>query len=255
MKMKSIKGKVAASVIVTGLLAGMGTAFASTDAGVQFKAWYGTVFNTTSSQVSQNVLNTYQAKLGDYNKEFNALKTSSVKNIQDSTTTKSNDTMKAILTAKNSYLYQVSNAEKSTTVETDFAVFARGINAQVDTTKGVAAAFGKNDLKTTLDAQGAASVVDINKDVARYKASSTADLSLKIKDAQDRINALVKQHSEAADKDIRAHIEAKITELRNELTKYAADLVAAKNAEVAAAAAIAQADAFQALDDIAASIK
>ncbi|UQZ33153.1 hypothetical protein C2I18_06040 [Paenibacillus sp. PK3_47] len=253
--MKSVKSKVAVGVIVTGLMAGMGTAFASTDAGVQFKAWYSTVFNTASSKVTKDITSTYQAKLGSYNAEYEALKSSSVQSIKDSTEAKRIDTMKTINAAKNNYIYQVENAEKSTTVETDFAVFARGINEQVDAVKEGAKAYGETDLKNKLNAQGSASVTEINKQVASQQKSSTEDLTKKIKEAQDNINALVKQHSEAADKDIRSHIEAKIAELRAELTKYAADLTAAKQAEVAAAGDKAQAEALAALDAIAASIK
>lgn len=253
--MKSVKSKVAVGVIVTGLMAGMGTAFASTDAGVQFKAWYSTVFNSTTKQVSQDVLGTYQAKLGAYNSEYKTLKSSSMQNIKDSAEAKRIETMKTINNAKNQYIYQVDNAEKSTTVETDFAVFARGINEQVDAVKEGAKAYGETDLKTNLNNQGTESVKEIKKQVASQQKSSTEDLTQKIKEAQGRINDLVKQHSEAADKDIRSHIEAKIAELRAELKQYASDLVIAKKAEVAAAGDQAQADALAALDAIAASIK
>lgn len=253
--MKSIKTKVAVGVITTGLLAGMGTAFAGTDAGTQFKTWYGKVFVTSSAKVSQDVQNTYQAKLGAYNTEFNALKASSAKGIVDSTTAKSTEAMKAINAAKNDYVAQVNNAKTSIDVQRDFEVFTQTFNSQVvDKTKNAAKAYGEKDLKNTLDKQGTDSVTKINSDVAGYKASSTADLTKQIKDAQDAINKLVAQYSQEADSNIRTHIEAKIVELRNDLTQYAAALVVAKQADVTAAATKAQTEALDALDAIAASI-
>lgn len=250
MVMKSLKGKIAAGVIVTGLVAGMGSVFASTDAGAQFGSWYSSVFNKSTTKITTDVAITYGSKIGQYSNEYAQLKAASEKKIEDAQLAKKNSTMATINTQKNTYTDQVNNAAAKLNVEGDFAKFTEDTKTAINALKASAKTIGESGLKTSLDKQGKVSVEAIEKDVAAFKASSTKYLNEVITNAKATVNGKVDTNAAASKAAITAHIEAKIVELRNELTAYAATLVAEKQAAIELAGNNATTDALAALDGI-----
>lgn len=259
MAMKTLKGKIAAGVIATGLIAGMGTVFAATDAGTQLTNWYtNAVWNKAKVEVSAAAAVDLALDLDAYNKgQYATLKKSSVDSVVANEEARSKAAMLEINARKNYYNGQVNGASTfltTTKIGQDFAGLTNDLKTVVDLAKSGAKLTGEFDLKNSINKQGEASEKKVKANVANYKTSSTGDLNATITTAKNAIQAKVAETQASTTTELEKYVDDKVIELNNELTSIATGLVNSNNAKVSSAGDVATADALKALDDIAASI-
>src|SRR5699024_7110080 len=70
----SLKGKVAAGVLVVGVVSGSGLAFANTDAGENLRAWYDDMFGQSVQTIEDDTSAYIDDQMPDLYDEYEALK-------------------------------------------------------------------------------------------------------------------------------------------------------------------------------------
>lgn len=258
MFLKSVKGKIAAGVIVVSVVAGTSTVFAGVDARTQFTNWYHGLLSAKSGEITSKALSNYNAELGDYNKrDYPNLKNDSIRDIQKEGLTKTVSVSSAINNQKDDYKSAIDKAlsDINKGIGSDFDKIVSDTNGQVDALNSQAISDKKADLETALNSTGDSSVTGLNKAVSGVSTLAKADLQIKIKTAQAQVNTLIFLKSKEADKKVADHIQAQIDALTKQLSDYAAQLVQANKTKIDTAGDQAQSDALAALDQLVLDIK
>lgn len=228
--LKTIKSKVIAGTVGVVLLSSAGAAFASSNAGTNFKAWYNGQFNTASQSVSEQSYAYVNGKAGALVTEYNGLKsdaTTSINGTRDSSTTRANN---AITSEKQAHIDAV-NSEKTAIsgyMATQFDVlstFANGliVQAGVDAT-----AYANANLGAHTSTEGGNAVGKVSTDLTAASDAAVLELKNAISTAQGELNTQLRSETNATVTEIKGLVDAKIVELRGTITQIKNDLVKAQ---------------------------
>lgn len=255
--MKSVKSKIAVGVIATGLVAGMGTAFAAVSpAGSQLNTWYNNAYTTTINALNGD-LGTYGEKRAkDLTTEYTKGKGEAVKAVQTTGTNETTRVNASVSTAAQEHVDAINAAE--TTISNNMAGQFDGVVKSNNDKIDQAAVQGKKavegEIKKAVETQGTTSVNSLTTEANKTKDAAVTQLKAEIAATQDALNKALAAEKTQANKDIVEHLEAKIVELRGQLTTYTVGQINTQNTKITDKGAELEKAAKAALDELVAGI-
>lgn len=217
---KTIKGKVIAGTVAVTLFAGAGVAFGASDAGTNLKAWYDGQFKQASADVGVQVATYAGSKVDGLTKEYNGLKTEATNSInkqgefvtgvaQDNIDEKSREHIDAIKDQKKHIEGYLA---------TQFDSLSTFTNGLIEQAGKDALDYANRDLTAHTGAAGKVAIDKMNTDVKATTAQAVKDLKETIDWAKTDLQAQLDKESDLTVEEIKGLIDAKIIELRKEVT-------------------------------------
>ncbi|WP_163099438.1 hypothetical protein [Peribacillus alkalitolerans] len=222
----TVKGKVITGFVAVGLLSGVGTAFANTDAGAQLGSWYQAKFNLAKGE-SATAFAIYGASVGNKAiSDAKELKNTTVNTIKTAGENESTRASAAINNAKQSHIDAINNKEASITTNMpgEFDRFVNGVNKQTDGLVSTATFLAKKDFTKEVNKQGADSVASVNTNVGKTKTDAVAALQQEIEATKAELSRLIEAEKAAATQEMKTNLDEKIKQAMAEITQLLADL-------------------------------
>ncbi|NOV01852.1 hypothetical protein [Paenibacillus planticolens] len=227
--MKALKSKLAIGVVATGLVAGMGTAFAATDAGGQLQSWYNNATKVTKALVAGDVASFVASNNEKLVSDYKAINNGAVNDVKTAASTESTQTQAAINGQAAAYSSAIDTKKGSIAANMP-GEYDKVVNDTNNFNNGVIDGLGfagKLDITHDVNEQGKKSLKALESDVATAQNQAAAALMTKIEDTKTQLNSLLNQERTAASQEIKDNLTAKIAAKLAELQKLADDLEAA----------------------------
>ncbi|OPH48064.1 hypothetical protein BC351_38965 [Paenibacillus ferrarius] len=232
--MKALKSKLAIGVIATGLVAGMGTAFAATDAGGQLQGWYNTATAATKALVAGDVAGFVAANKDKLVSDYKAINNTAVNNVKTAGTTETGRVQGAINGQVSAYSTAIDG--KNTSIKNGMAgeydKVVSDANSLNNKAVDVAGLIGAADIYSDVTAQGKSSLNSLNAAVATTQAQAATTLTAKIEATKAELNALLAAERTAASQEIKDNIAAKVAEKLADLQALANALEASNKKSI-----------------------
>lgn len=236
--LKTIKGKVIAGTVSVVLLSSAGVAFANQDAGDNLKAWFNGQFNASSESVSNQSYDYVNGKVGSLVTEYNGLKTTATNSINTKagdTKTSTNSSVKGVSDA---YIADL-NAEKAhidSYLVGEFDALSNFAQTLIDQAGRQAVGYATTNLGQNATAAGNAATTQMTGDINNATAATKAELVAAIAAAKSALQADLNAETALTVADIKARVDAKIVELRTQITGINNGFIATQEANITAAA-------------------
>ncbi|GFZ81482.1 hypothetical protein GCM10008018_29020 [Paenibacillus marchantiophytorum] len=232
--MKALKSKLAIGVIATGLVAGMGTAFAATDAGGQLQSWYNTATSATKALVAGDVAGFVAANKDKLVSDYKAINNGAVNDVKTAGTTETGRVQGSINGQVTAYSTAID--AKNTAIKNGMAGeydnVVSGANFVNNVAVEIAGKVGEADIKHDVNAQGASSLSSLNSAVATTQNQAATTLTAKIEATKAELNALLAAERTAASQEIKDNIAKKVADKLAELQTLADALEAANKKSI-----------------------
>lgn len=229
--LKTVKGKVIAGTVAFGLLSGIGVAFGATDAGTNLKNWYNAQFGNASTQISMEVADYGLGKIDGLVTEYDGLKTNAFDRINSTGKVGTDATNKGVDRMAGEHIDAIK--EQKMEIEKHLSGqfqslrdFAAGL---INETGQAALDYANEDLKNHANAVGSDTKDKMTKDINANTARAVNDLEETIKYAKEELQAQLDSNTNLTIEEIKGLIDAKIVELRGEITKLNNNLIAEQN--------------------------
>ncbi|MDR6554223.1 hypothetical protein [Paenibacillus qinlingensis] len=255
--MKALKSKLAIGFVATGLVAGMGTAFAATDAGAQLQSWYTTASTAAKLAIAGDFgtyyLNKTKALDDNVDSGLNAARV----NIKTTGEAELAGVNNAIGTQNSAYLNQITN--KKTSISNSIgAEYDDVVNTTNAVTNGSLLAIGIADtieITNGIKNHEAVYTNRLNDGVKITSDAAVAELSANIIKTKADLEALLATEKTNATAEVKANLDTKISALQTKLAELTTQLQTAAQGKIVARADVLEADALKKLDDIVKNIK
>ena len=226
--LKTVKGKVIAGTVSVVLLSSAGAAFASSNAGTSFKAWYDGQFNAATTSVSTQSLGYVNGKVDGLVTEYNGMKTTATTSINGTRDSSTNRVNNAITDEKQGHINAINRQKSQISgyMATQFdglSNFANGLIVQAGLD---ATAYAQVNLGTHATTEGGKAVAKVTTDVSAASAAAVTELETAISTAQGELNTQLASETTATVEEIKGMVDAKIIELRGTITQINNNLIA-----------------------------
>ena len=224
---KTVKGKVITGATAFALISG-GAVMASSDAGMNLKAWYDGKFGESSTKVATDSANYAKGKVPSLNREYNGLKSEGTDFINTAGTQKTAEGAGNINQAKAEHITAIQDKEAEIQGYMDSQFDALYASAQkiINDTANQGYKWAQNDLSRKYGADGAAATAKVESDLTKVKDAAVTDLETAIQNAKGNLLTSLNSNTTATTAEIKAAIDAKINVLRGEITDLRDNLVA-----------------------------
>ncbi|KRE49179.1 hypothetical protein [Paenibacillus sp. Soil724D2] len=250
--MKALKSKLAIGVIATGLVAGMGTAFAATDAGGQLQSWYSSATKATKALVAGDVYGYVESNKAKLVSDYNTINNTAVNDVKTAGTTETARVQGSI----NGQVTTYSNAidSKNASIKGNMpGEYNNVVNEANNFNNGVVWGLGeagKFDIKKDVNAQGTSSVKSLETAVGTTQTQAATTLTKKIEDTKAELNTLLAAERTAASQEIKDNLAAKIAAKLAELQTLADTLETANKKAITDKGASLETTGLAALESI-----
>lgn len=225
--LKSVKSKVIAGTVAFGLLSGVGVAFGSTDAGAQLKGWYDKQFSKSSDLVASEVASYGIGKVEGLTNEYNAIKDGTKKDLAKVGEQQTDTTNKLIDkdAARHIELIKGQKAHIESYLDSQFQALKDYSKGLINETGAEALAYATNDLKDHAGKTADAVKEKMNEDVKRSTDEAIRDLEETIAWAKSELQSELNKKTDSTIEEIKGMIDAKIADLRTQITNLNKALV------------------------------
>jgi hypothetical protein len=238
--LKTIKSKVIAGTVSVVLLSSAGAAFASQDAGDNLKAWFNGQFNASSKQVSDQSYAYVNGKVGSLVNEYNGLKTTATNSINTKAGVTKTSTNTNVKNASDAYISDL-NTEKAdidSYLVGEFDALSNFAQTLIDNAGTQAVGYANTNLGKHASDKGAAATTQMTNDINSATTTTKAQLVAAIAAAKGSLQADLNTETALTVTDIKARVDAKISELRTQITGINNGFIATQEANIVAAALI-----------------
>lgn len=234
---KTLRNKIIAGAVVFSMVGGLGTVFATSDAGAQLESWYNnTRFPQAVAKVTNDVTAYAKTLVGGLFSWLGETKNGAVAAVTKAGTdeeARANGAINGALKEhKDSITAKQSEIENAMPKLFDDNVAKA--NLQVDDYAGKGVSIANGQIKPAVDKQGKDSLGGVTTNVGATKEAAVADLTSAIKAAKDSISGKVDTEVATATGEINKHIDDKIAETKPLVESAADTLVGAKKTSIEA---------------------
>jgi hypothetical protein len=248
--LKSKKAKVAAGVVVVGMVASMGTAFAATDAGAQLSNWY----NAASTNVKNAITTAFNGEKAEqttaHAANVNGIIGQARNDIRDAGIAERNSVKNDINSAANEHASDISDSQAAIlgSISGEYDGFVSGINAGVNSEVDGIGAQNETAIKNAVRNHTGVYVNRVNEGAAEAQSAAISQLTTAINDAKTALNNALASEQTTATNELIANLEAQLEALIAELEALTASQVAGAKTAIEAAGDAALASSLSALD-------
>lgn len=217
--MKRIKSKVAVGVVVAGMVASMGTAFAATDAGAQLKGWYSSASIVVKAAVAGDLANYSAGKALTHAATVGSIKSGAQQDIRDAGNAKTNSVKQAINAQATEYANQISGAQASieSSMPGEYDSFVSDTNTVTNAGVDVIGAADKKILADAVKNHKNTYLNRLETGATDTKTAAAQALNTQIANTKAKLNDLLAAEKSAATDEVKANLDSKIAALEAEL--------------------------------------
>jgi len=251
-----LKGKIAAGIVVAGVVSGSSFAFANTDAGENLKAWYDGMFGQSVETMEGDTSEYIEDQLPGLNEEYEALKEQSGVDIDLTRELETGESAEEILAAKMNHIEALEDKQQEILGNIGaqyYDVFLDGY-FQIQTLQQEGLDYAANDLTAFTGDAGDAAVAQMTDDLNTARDTAVDELEEAIQNAQEELAAEIDSQEEITTRNLRNQVDFHIEDLRGEVETLLEGLVEEQKNIIIAAAQDLEDDAIQALEDAAGGI-
>lgn len=238
--LKTIKSKVIAGTVSVVLLSSAGAAFASQDAGDNLKAWFKSQFDVSSQSVANQSYTYVNGKVGSLVTEYKGLKTTATNSINTKAGDTKTSTNTNVKTASNAYISDL-NAEKAhidSYLVGEFDALSNFAQTLIDNAGTQAVGYATTNLGKHASDKGTAATTQMTADINTATTATKAELVAAIAAAKSALQEDLDAETALTVTDIKARVDAKISELRTQITGINNGFIATQEANIVAAALV-----------------
>lgn len=252
--MKSLKSKLAIGVVATGLVAGMGTAFAATgvDAGVQLQSWYSAASNLAKATVTGQLNTYYATKTGELNTTVTTGINAARTNIAATGRAELAGVNSEINDQKGAYLGQISNAKGAinTSIGAEYDAFVSSTNDKTNRDLAAVGVQAEKDITNAVRNHEGVYTTRLNEGVAATSTAAKNALTTAIVDAKSELNGKIAAESGQAATEVTTNLNTTIGALQTQLANSTSSKQTAAQERLAALADTLEGNAIDELDAI-----
>jgi hypothetical protein len=251
-----LKGKIAAGVLVVGVVSGSSFALANTSAGDQLRAWYDNMFGESVEAIEENTEAYIDDQVPGVIAEYEAAKEEAGVDIDLTRELETGQTMEAIIAAKLGHIGELDAEKEEILAEIGleyYNVFLDG-HFQILDLKQAGLDYATNDLAAFTGDEGEAAVAQMTSDLNAARDEAVEELEEAIQDAQEKLAAEIDNQEEITKRNLRNQVDFEIGDLREEVTVLLEGYVEEQQRIITAAAQDLEDEAIDALDDVVSGI-
>lgn len=251
-----LKGKIAAGVLVVGVVSGSSFAFANTDAGENLRAWYDQMFGESVQTIEADTEAYMEDQVPDLIDEYEALKDEAGVDIDLTRATATGESLDEIVAAKLSHI-EALDEEKAAILagmqQQYYNVVLDGVFEIENVTAGWLD-YATNDLTAFTGDAGEAALAEMTTEINAASDNAVQELEQAIQNAQDELAAAIDTHETMTITNLRNQVDWHIDDLRENVEALLEGLVEEQQNIIIAAAQDLEDDAINALDDVVSGI-
>ncbi|GGD91225.1 hypothetical protein [Paenibacillus nasutitermitis] len=247
-----MKNKVAAGVVVVGMVASMGSVFAATNAGTQLQGWYNTASAAVKNVIAGDFASYYTAQTTAHATAVGELKGQAQRDIRDAGRAQVASINQSINNQVNEYTGQINTAQAAiaSNMPAEYDAVVSATNSDTNTAIAGIGVQNKKDLTNAIKNHKETYLNRLDTEVAPTQTAAVQALNDKISAAKSELSALLAAEQTEATNEIKSNLDNKIAALEAELKVLTDNGVAAAKAEIAAKGAVVLANSLNELDAI-----
>lgn len=248
----TVKGKILAGTMATGLVVGGGVAFANTDAGAALQDWYDAQFNQSVDSAKADVTAYGKSKVPGLASEYNGLKVGATGEINATRDSEIGNAVTEINAAKDSHIDAVESTKEEIVdnMGLQFNNVFQEAWLKMNQLAEQGVAYAENDLTSYTGTKGEAAVAQVTEDLNAAKVSAVTELEEAIEKAKDELTAELNKNEEIITRNMKNQIDWKIEDVRDEVNVLLDELVTKQQSIIAAKAQELENEAKSALDNV-----
>lgn len=244
-KLNTVKSKMVAGVAAVTLFSGVGFVAANTDAGGALQGWYNKAFGTASTEMAVDTAKHGASGIGEFTLHSAAETKDAVNAINSTKNEEKKAKTDSINAAKQSHINSVNakEAEIKGYMEAQFDQLSKKSIDTFNFTSNLAYSGAEFGLTLTANATGASALKVLEKELNAEKAKAVSELDKRIVKAKEDLFQQLQSEKTATIEEIKTAIDAKIAQLKIDITakkdalvKAHQDKLVAKANEIEAAA-------------------
>lgn len=251
-----MKGKIAAIIMVVGLVSGVGVVFAATGAGEQLRLWYTSMFNQTVNEIETDVEEHSEARFTDLSVEYENLKTNAGIDIDLSRELATGESLEEIIQAKLAHIDDIDAEQRQIlgNIGLEFYnVFLDGyLEIQRNTNEGLE--YATVDLGNYTTDLGNNAISQMTNDITAAQNVAVKELEEAIRLAQENLGGELSTQEEVTTRNLINQVDWAVEDLRDSVTVVLENMVTDQQSIIIAKAQELENQAKAALDEVVSGI-
>lgn len=219
-KLNTVKSKMVAGVAAVTLFSGVGFVAANTDAGGALQGWYNKAFGTASTEMAVDTAKHGAKGIADFTLYSASETKDAVTSIVNTKNDEKKDKTEKIHAAKQNHINSVNEkeAEIAGYMDDQFDQLSKFSIEAFNITGNKTYNFAEFSLTLAANATGASALKTLEKELNTEKAKAVGELDTRILEAKAALLEQLKGEKEGTTKEIKDAIDAKIAQLKLDIT-------------------------------------